>query len=165
MIRVEAGDADSSVRAAGRGAGAQLPALAAAATGRQAAEGAVAGAVGGPDRAGRGRLRGPVPGLGSSQDRDADAGRRPPRPGLDGPAGAEAHRQGAGGRLPGRTPPARRGAAGGVRGAALGAEPGLAARLHRVRDPPRRHLADRRRRRLLVEARARLARLDHREPP
>ena len=54
-------------------------------------------------------------------------------------------------RLPGRAAPARRGAAGGVRGAAVGAESGLAARLHRVRDEDGRHLADRRHRRLLVK--------------
>lgn len=38
-------------------------------------------------------------------------------------------------------------------------------RLQRVRDTAGRRLANRRRRRLLVEARARLARLDHRQPP
>ena len=87
------------------------------------------------------------------------------RPRLDRVPGVEAHRQGAGGRLPGRTAPARRGPPGRVRGAAVGPEPGLAARLHGVRDPDGRHLADRRDRRLLVEARARLARLTDPEPP
>ena len=74
-------------------------------------------------------------------------------------AGAEARRQGVGGRLPGRTPPARPGPQGGVRGAALGTEPGLAARLQRVRDPDGRHLADRRRAPTTGRSRARLARL------
>ena len=55
--------------------------------------------------------------------------------------------------LPGRASPARQGATSGVRGGADWPESSLAARLHRVRDPPRRHLADRGRplRELLVD--------------
>ena len=44
-----------------------------------------------------------------------------PRAGLDRVSGAEAHGKSARGRLSGRTPPARRGAAGGVRRATVGA--------------------------------------------
>ncbi len=127
---------------------------------RAAGEGAVADAVGRPDRAGRARLRRPLSAVGLEDDRDADAGRRPPRARRDRLPRLEAQRPGARGQLPGRAAPARRGAPGGVRGAALGPESGLAARLHRVRDPDGRHLADRRHRRLLVEARARLPRRD-----
>ena len=166
MIRLEAGDADGTLRAADRRARAQLPALAAAAAAGPAGEGAVAGAGGRPGRAGRDRLRRPLPGLGPPEDRDADARRRPPRARLDRLRALEAHRPGAARsttRPSAGSTPRRRRAAFVVPPSRP--EPGLAARLQRVRDPAGRHLADRRRRRLLVEARARLARLDHAEPP
>ena len=137
---------------AARGAGALLPALAVAAARRAAGEGAVADPGRGQAGAGRDRLRRPLPAVGLEDDRDADADRRAARARLDRLSGVEAHRQGAGGQLSGRTAPARRSPPGGVRGATVGAEPGVAARLHRVRDPDGRHLADRRHRRLLVEA-------------
>ena len=78
--------------------------------------------TGGRARACRYLVCGQVSAVGQPHDRDADADRRSSRARLDRVPGAEAHRQGAGGRLPGRTSPARPGAAGGVRGAALGPE-------------------------------------------
>ena len=73
----------------------------AAATRGTAGERPVAGANTRPGRADRERIGGSLPGLGSSQDRDADARRWPPRAQLDRVAGAEAHRPGVAGRLPG----------------------------------------------------------------
>ncbi len=165
MIRVEAGISTAAFCRLLAGGGAVVSALAAASACRHARERAVADSVSRPARSGCCRLRRSVAAVGLPDDRDADADRRRLRTRFDGVSGVEARRQGARGQLPGRTPPARRGQASSVRGATDGAEPGLAMRLHRVRDADGRHLADRRDRRLLVEDRARLARRPDPEPP
>ncbi|BAJ29596.1 putative transposase [Kitasatospora setae KM-6054] len=69
-----------------------------------------------------------------------------------------------GSELPAGAAPARRPPQGRLRHRADRPEPGPAARLLRVRDDRRRHLAARGLPRLLVEVRARLARVAHREP-
>ena len=129
-------DADGALRASGRRVGALLPALAAASAGRSPGEGPVAGA--GADRV--------EPVAISYADRFPAWGHRKIAMlmRVDGHHAPDStvlralKRTGRvlAGRLPGGAAAAGRGEAGGVRGAAFGAEPGLAARLQRVRDPP-----------------------------
>ena len=129
---------------------------------RRGGEGAVAGAGGGPHRTHRGEIRRGVAGVGLPQDR-RDRRHRWLRRGfsVERETGDGAPRAAAAGALPGRTPPARRGAPGSVRGSASQAQPGVAGGLLNVRDHRRGHLGALRRRRLRRQDRPGVPGHDH----
>jgi thioredoxin reductase len=115
---------------------------------RRPAEGAMAGAESGRDRGSRREVRSELARLGAPQDRRDDACRRPPGVHLHRSAGPPPARTAAADRVPGRPQIVGAAAEAGVPRPTTPAEPGLADGLLRVRDRPRRDLADLRSHRL-----------------